>query len=151
MALQLWLDSLVSEDDPLLCHMLKLPRARLFWLAPLFLGLAGAAQDVLPGSQPLSLQGDLSAQMVAGIDKFFTRELEQSLTGREQFWHRDFSSPAAYDHSVQTNRERLRKIIGAVDERLPVTALEFVSSTASPAKVAETDSFTVKVGALAGL
>ena len=31
-----------------------------------------------------------------------------------------------------------------MDARLPVTALEFVSSTASPAKVGETDAFTVE-------
>jgi len=124
--------------------MSHLPRVPLFSLAPLFLCFAGAAQDVLPGSQPLTLQGDLSAQMVAGIDKFFTCELEQSIIGREKLWHRDFSSPQAYDASVQTNRARLGKIIGATDERLPVTALDFVSSTASPALVAETDAFTAK-------
>ena len=28
----------------------------------------------LPGTQPLTLTGDLSAQMVAGIDKFLPRE-----------------------------------------------------------------------------
>ena len=82
--------------------------------------------------------------MVAGIDRFLPRETEQSIGERRQFWQRDFSSVEAYDKSVQPNRERLRTIIGAVDARLPVTALEFVSSTASPAKVAETDAFTVK-------
>ncbi|HVM51476.1 MAG TPA: prolyl oligopeptidase family serine peptidase [Candidatus Acidoferrum sp.] len=106
--------------------------------------LAASAQEVLPGSQPLTLQGDLSVAMVAGIDKFLTREAEQSLAGREKFWHRDFSSAQAYSVSVQTNRQHLRRIIGAVDERLPVTALEFVSSTASPAKVGETALFTAQ-------
>ena len=33
----------------------------------------------LPATQPLTLQGDLSAQMVAGIDKFLMREIEQSV------------------------------------------------------------------------
>jgi dienelactone hydrolase len=99
---------------------------------------------VLPGTQPLTLQGDLSAQMVAGIDGFLTRETEQSLTQRQKYWQRNFSSPKAYEESVQPNRERLRLIIGAVDARLPVTALEFVSSTTSPAKVGETELFAVE-------
>lgn len=124
--------------------MSPLPRARLVWLAALFVCLAGAAQEVLPGTQPLTLQGDLSAQMVAGIDKFFMRELEQSPAGREVFWHRDLSSPQAYEASIRTNRARLRKIIGAIDKRLPVEALDFISSTASPAQVAETEAFTAK-------
>ena len=45
---------------------------------------------------------------------------------------------------MRTNRERLRTIIGALDARLPVTALEFVSSTRSPAKVGEADTFTAE-------
>ena len=97
----------------------------------------------LPGTQPLTLQGDLSAQMVAGIDQFLLRETTQSVAGRAKFWSRDNSSPAAREKSIAANREHLRTILGAVDARLPVKALEFVSSTTSPAKVAETDKFTV--------
>ena len=105
--------------------------------------LASLAQEVLPHTQPLTLQGDLSAQMVAGIDRLLTRLTAQSIGERQQYWQRDFSSAEAYDRSVQPNRERLRSIFGAVDARLPVTALEFMSSTSSPAKVGETESFTV--------
>jgi dienelactone hydrolase len=104
---------------------------------------AGLAQEVLPHTQPLTLQGDLSAQMVAGIDRCLTRLTAQSIGERQQYWQRDFSSAEAYDRSVQPNRERLRSIFGAVDARLPVIALEFMSSTSSPAKVGETKSFTV--------
>ena len=119
-------------------------RVRLFWLIPLWACCASLAQEVLPGTQPLTLPGDFSTQMVAGIDRFLTRETEHSIGGRQQCWQRDFASAPAYDASVQPNRERLRKIIGAVDERLRVTALEFVSSTDSPATVGETDGFTIK-------
>jgi dienelactone hydrolase len=124
---------------------MRLPeRARLVWLAPLFVCLGGVAQEALPGTQPLALSGDLSAQMVTGIDTFFMRETERSVAARATFWQRDFSSAQAYAASVEPNRQRLRKIIGAVDERLPVSALELVSSTTSPALVGETDAFTVK-------
>lgn len=40
------------------------------------------------------------------------------VTGRERFWNRRFDSRAAYEASIQPNRERLRKFIGAVDEPL---------------------------------
>src|SRR5262245_19228501 len=99
--------------------------------------------NVLPGCQPLTLEGDLSAQMVAGIDRFLMREIERSVQERQKLWQRDFSSAEAYEKSVQPNRERLRKCIGAVDERVSVGALEYVSSTASPAKVAETGAYEV--------
>jgi len=100
------------------------------------------AQQVLPASQLLSADGDLSAQMVAGIDRFLLRETSATVSNRATFWNRDLSSPERYVKSVAPNRERLRHIIGAVDARLPVVSLEYISATTSPALVAETDRFT---------
>ncbi len=124
--------------------MRKLPLAR---LAAALIAAAFAASlpaaEVLPGTQPLTLQGDLSAQMVAGIDKFLDREIETSVAARAQYWKRGFTSRDAYEKSVAPNRERLRKIIGAVDARLPVRELEFVSSTPTSARLAEAASYDV--------
>src|SRR5882672_5494280 len=115
-------------------------------LGALLLGATFAAADdssSLPGTTPLTVQGDLSSQMVAGIDKFLTRETERSVLERQKLWQRDFSSAQAYEKSVQPNRERLRKIIGAVDARAPMNGLQFVSAPGSSEKVGETDSYSV--------
>ena len=103
-----------------------------------------AQEAGLPGSQLLSIKGDLSAQMVEGIDMFLLREIEASTTNRARFWQRDFSSREAYEKSVAPNRERFRKMIGAVDPRLPVSELEFIETTREPSLVAETDSYTIR-------
>jgi len=97
----------------------------------------------LPDTNPLTFEGDLSARMVAGIDKFLDSELANSVEERQKFWKRDFSSPERYAASVQPNRDHLRQIIGAVDPRLPVTALDLVADTAHPAQVAEAEKFTI--------
>ena len=81
--------------------------------------------------------------MVAGIDRFLMRETERAVPERGRFWARDFASPAAYAASVQTNRVRLARLIGAVDARVPVRELEFVGGTGTPSKVAETDRYRV--------
>lgn len=73
----------------------------------------------LPQTSPLTNSGDLSAQMVAGIDRWLMRETASAATNRARFWKRDFSSRAAYEKSVARNRETLRKIIGAVDGSEP--------------------------------
>jgi hypothetical protein len=73
------------------------------------------------------MEGDLAAQMVAGIDKFLLREIELSVGRREQHWKRDFSSPEAYNKSIEPNRQRLAKILGVVDERVPFEAPELVA------------------------
>src|SRR5262249_328250 len=62
---------------------------------------------------------------------------------RQKLWKRDYSSLQAYQKSVEPNRERFRKYIGAVDQRLPVTALEYSSTTLVPAKVSETESYSI--------
>jgi dienelactone hydrolase len=97
----------------------------------------------LPGTQPWEMQGDTSAQMVSGISVFLDRETEESTSSRKQFWHYDFSSRDKYESSLAPNRQHLRKITGAVDPRLPVPALEYISDTRISAKVAENDSSTV--------
>src|SRR4051812_36280246 len=79
----------------------------------------------IPGTEPLTFTGDPAAAMVAGLHKYLDRELTVSVEKRKQFWKPDFSSPEAYAKSVQPNRERLKKILGVVDPRLP-PAMELV-------------------------
>src|SRR4051812_23254927 len=87
-----------------------------------------AAETQLTGTELLNQPGDLSAQMVAGIDRFLMQETEITLTKRAMAWHRDFSSAQAYDRSVETNRMRLRQRIGAIDPRIPNPVLELVGN-----------------------
>jgi dienelactone hydrolase len=101
------------------------------------------AAEPLPETKPLTAEGDLAAQMVAGIDKYLMRALEASVERRKQYWKPDFSSPEAYTKSVQPNRERLKKILGVVDERVPFTDLEYVGGPKMPSLVAETDTYKV--------
>ncbi|MGH9806608.1 MAG: alpha/beta hydrolase family protein, partial [Terriglobia bacterium] len=96
----------------------------------------------LAGTKPLTQPGDLAAQMVAGIDKYLMRELAASAEKRKQFWKPDFSSPTAYTKSVQPNRERLRKMLGVVDRRVP-PHLEYVSEYGSTWLVAETEKYQI--------
>jgi dienelactone hydrolase len=100
------------------------------------------AAETLPGTQPLTLTGDLSEQMVTGLNRFLDRELTNSLPRREALWQRDFSSPEAYAKSVATNRARLARDIGAIDPVLAATEFEYVSGTVHPALVADTETFT---------
>jgi dienelactone hydrolase len=113
----------------------------------MFLGWAfwAIAQNVetLPQTEVLTWEGDLSVRMVEGIDRFLMRELEQSVAERPRHWKRDGTSRAAYEASVQPNRERLRTCIGAGDPRLPVPALDLPSTTVSSAQVAEATPYTV--------
>jgi len=99
--------------------------------------------DPLPGTERLTMEGDIAAQMVTGIDKFLLREIELSVGRREQHWKRDFSSPEAYNKSIEPNRQRLKKILGVVDERVPFDAPELVSTTKQPALVGKGENYEI--------
>ena len=94
-----------------------------------------SAQTCLPGTQPLVEEGDLAMQMVDGINTFLLRETTASIKKRDRFWKRDYRSVEFYNQSVSPNRQRLRKMIGAVDERIPQPVLELDATTLIPALV----------------
>jgi len=88
-------------------------------------------------------EGDLAAQMVAGIDRFLMRETEASIARRARHWQRDVSSPEAYTRTVEPNRQRLRRIIGVVDPREEIADLELIASVRQPAVIASGDGHQV--------
>jgi len=103
------------------------------------------AQDSsgLPGTAPLERRDEWSREMIAGIDRFADRELARAPETRATRWLRDLSSPAAYSRSVEPNRERLRRMIGAIDARHATPAMELSASAGRPARVAATAQYEV--------
>ncbi|MDR1860517.1 MAG: hypothetical protein LBR06_06325, partial [Bacteroidales bacterium] len=49
------------------------------------------------------------------ITEFLDAQIAASEAGRARFWLRDFADSAAYNRSVEANRERLKFIIGVRD------------------------------------
>jgi dienelactone hydrolase len=101
------------------------------------------AGEPLPGTQPLTAEGDLSVQMVDGIHRWLGRETERAAKARAEKWKLDVSSAEAWRKSLEPKRELLRKMIGAVDARTP-GALETVSDPGAPASKAEAGGYTVE-------
>jgi dienelactone hydrolase len=90
------------------------------------------SQTVLPGTQPFTFAGDPALSMVDSINAFLVKETE-AVDRRPQ--------PAQGD--MELRRERFRRIIGAVDTRVPVPALELSATTATPAEVARGKGYRV--------
>lgn len=78
--------------------------------------------------------------MVDGINRFALRALKESRDDRKKFWHRDFRS---YDASVEPNRKHLRTILGVVDDRVPATAFELITTTSAGSELARTTDYAV--------
>ncbi|MBI3407602.1 MAG: hypothetical protein HY040_04510 [Planctomycetes bacterium] len=102
-----------------------------------------APAQALPGTKPLELKGDLARVMLDGIDKYLTRVTQEAAVKRKEYWKPDYSTPAAYHKSVESNRDRLARILGVVDKRVGATALELVGTLERGSLVAETKAYKV--------
>jgi dienelactone hydrolase len=119
-------------------------RAWTLGVALLCAGVAGGGQAVrtLPGTQPLTWEGDLSEKMMDGAHRYIERQIAHSIAARQRHWRRDPSSPEAYEKSVAGNRARFLEKIGVVDARRP-PRLERFGDDANPALVAETAAYRI--------
>jgi len=100
-------------------------------------------ESVLPGTSALSAEGDMAAQMVEGIHRFLLHRTEEAARERPSLWNRDYASPAAYERSISPSRERFRRIIGAVDERVPPQAPDLIGTLSEPALIAKTSAYNI--------
>jgi len=117
------------EQFYMLAHRLRHRRLvrRCTWhvtltLGVVFLAAAGRseAQQPLSGTQPLTWTGDLSLRMVDDLHAYADRATAASIERRARHWKRDFSSVEAYRKSIEGNRKRLAKYLGASDPTVPV-------------------------------
>ena len=128
-------------------HRFRYPMPFMKRLPPLlslaFLAITAFAEDnPFPKAEPLTWTGDLSAKMHEAALHEVDGLITASPAARAALWHRDLSSPEAYEKSVAPNREHFKKIIGLVDERVPVT-MERFGDEVNPELVAEEARFSV--------
>jgi len=97
----------------------------------------------LAGTKPLEMEGDIASTLVAGVDKFLLRKLDESIARRERHWKRDFASPEAYNKSIATNRARLAHILGVRDARVKFDAPELVGTVDRPALVGKGEGYEI--------
>lgn len=120
------------------------PLARVIgsWIVGLGWAVGPARAEPLPNTQPLTTEGDLATQMVAGMHKYLDRALAESPARRAAQWKPDYRSPEQYRQSVAAHRQRLRTLLGVVDLRLP-PRLEYVGGPHEPALVAEAPRYKI--------
>ena len=97
--------------------------------------MSNETAQALDGTESLTLDGDLAAQMVEALDGYVSRAVAHSVERREALWNRDYSSHEAYTESVEPNRARLRKRIGCLDSRLPIEELTYDITTKTAMRI----------------
>ncbi len=118
--------------------------SRTLALAALLLLTASLHADPLPDTKPLTTEGDLAAQMVAGIDKYLMRETAAAPEKRQRLWKVEkTTSRGDYLKLMQPKRERLAKLLGVVDERVKFSDLEYVGGPETPYVVADLPEYRI--------
>jgi len=83
----------------------------------------------LPGTAELNWsEAELPGRLMDGAHRFIERRIEQTARARRQSWPAENASAKIWNQSAQSHRERLQRIIGAVDQRLP-PQLEYFGNT----------------------
>ena len=110
---------------------------------------ATGAQAPAAAPQPLAQtaaldwpEEDLSGRLMDGAHRFVERQIATMQARTDRFWKYDRSSAAAWTAALTGNRDRLREIIGAIDQRV-APALERFGDDENPAIVAETPRYRV--------
>ena len=67
-------------------------------------------RGALPGTQPLTVDGDLSVQMVDGINRWLARETEVARTERTERWSK--AAGKGWEPFAKGQREKLRQPSG---------------------------------------
>ena len=99
-------------------------------------------REPLPGTEMLDWQGDLAAQMVAGVDRFLLRQLESSQLKRSAHWQLESTSASEHAISSGQKRQRLAEMLGVSrDPRPEKPVLQYVDWT--PVPRASTAEFTI--------
>ncbi|MFN9879819.1 MAG: hypothetical protein ACK557_15190, partial [Planctomycetota bacterium] len=106
-------------------------------------GLAQERAGPIPGTGLLTREGDLAADLVAGVDRFLLRQLREAEQGRSEEWLRKYESGVAYTHSVAKNRARLREMLGVRDPLADPVVMNLSSTVEKSACLFEGERFSV--------
>jgi cephalosporin-C deacetylase-like acetyl esterase len=96
----------------------------------------------LPGTKPLEGKDDFARVMVDGIHRYLDKLTVDSVERRTAWWKPNEATPAAYAKSLEPQRQRLRKVLGVVDQRLPA-AMEYVATASRTALLGENNNYRV--------
>ena len=101
-------------------------------------------EDVrLSGTTPLTWpEAGMPERLMDGAHLFVERKIADAAKNRHQFWPASDAGADAWKKAVNENREELRRIIGAVDKRLP-PGIEYFGNTFERVVAYQGDGFRV--------
>lgn len=116
------------------------------WLTGLSLNLSAArvnAEDPLPNTQRLALEGDLAGNMIDAIDRFLLQQLDEARASRLTKWQEQAADSETYESFLRSNRAKLQSMLGVVDERVAFDSPQLLATLKESARIASTPRYDV--------
>ncbi|GAB2991226.1 hypothetical protein GCM10027284_04670 [Cyclobacterium sediminis] len=85
---------------------------------------------------------DLPNTMMKGVGEFLDQALQESKATRNNFWQRDFTSPATFNQSIASQRQELQEILGLIDKR-SIPFMSYQESGALQPYTFENEKYTI--------
>jgi len=104
---------------------------------------AQSAPDQLPGTRQLTISEPLDEVMVAGINRFALRALQDSRAARSALWRGRLDEPGDHEQRLAEMRARFATIIGAVDERVAAPEIELIATLEQDSVVGRGTNYVV--------
>ncbi len=95
------------------------------------------------GTEPLTLEGDLASRMVEGLDRFLLGQIEADSRTRSSRLALDLTTAESLQQSLAPQRQKLAKMLGVIDPRLPFAAPEIMAPVGEQPQVAAASTFSV--------
>ncbi len=122
-------------------------RTRLMALLVLLLFSPGRVPGQTPvgpsGTEPLTLEGDLASRMVEGLDRFLLGQIEADSRTRSSRLALDLTTAESLQQSLAPQRQKLAKMLGVTDPRLPFAAPEIMAPVGEQPQVAAARTYSV--------
>lgn len=113
------------------------------WFWAILIGLCRGQGEPLPGTQPLTLEGDIASLLVEGVDRFLLHQLAGAPDERTKRWTHGCASWEDYQKWLASRRERLAHILGVRDERVPFESPQLDATVERPAQIGRGFSFDI--------
>lgn len=104
---------------------------------------AQSTADVLPGTEPLLLEGDIASLLVEGVDRFLLNELALAPQRRSALWRHDCRTWQEYERWLAPQRQRLAHILGVRDARVPFESPTLDATVTRPALIGRAERYDI--------
>lgn len=100
-------------------------------------------RQLLGETKSLELDGDIASTLVSGVDKFLLNQIAEVQKTRGKRWIAEYKAAEDKEKFFKSKREKLARILGVRDERIPFESPELLSTLKSSSLIATSEKYEV--------